>query len=251
MAFPLCAGLATVRAGPGNDSRASEVPESIQVPDDTSKKAMCQNRKSSFTTSEFSDHACGNGIRVRLSYGGGILVSKDGNTWVEQQLPLHTFLRGLTFGQGVFVAVGGSYIDVPGVIMTSNDGIHWIRRYPQNRINLSCVTYGHGLFVAAGDAGTIFTSQDAIFWKKHRSGTSAALATIAFGNGIFVAGGESGTILTSTNGISWANQSLGDSLYVGRVFYRDSLFLAADSEAVFTSVDGRSWFRGLETVKLH
>jgi hypothetical protein len=187
--------------------------------------------------------ACGNGIVVRLSHNGEILTSKDGKAWVEHRLGIRTFLRAVTFGAGVFVAVGGSYVDVPGVIVTSHDGVNWVRRHPKNTISLHGVTYGNGLLVAVGDAGTIVTSHDGACWKNRPSGTSMALAAIAFGNGIFVAGGESGTILTSTNGLSWVNQNLGDSVYVGKVVFREGTFLATDAHAVFNSIDGRLWSR--------
>jgi photosystem II stability/assembly factor-like uncharacterized protein len=193
--------------------------------------------------SGFTEVARGKGIAVRVSPEGGLLTSKDGSRWVEARLDVRTFLRSVTFGQGLFVAVGGSYVDAPGVILTSNNGENWLRRHPKNRINLHGVACGNGLLVAVGDAGTIFTSHDGACWKNRRSGTTMALATIAFGNGIFVAGGESGTILTSTNGLSWIKQNLGESVYVGKVLFQEGTFLAANSQIVFTSTDGQVWNR--------
>ena len=201
--------------------------------------------------SGFTEVARGKGIAVRVSPEGGLLTSKDGSRWVEARLDVRTFIRSVTFGQGLFVAVGGSYVDVPGVILTSHDGENWVRRHPRNRINLHGVTCGNGLLVAVGDAGTIVTSYDGARWKNRRSGTAMALATIAFGNGIFVAGGESGTILTSTDGFSWVKQNLGASVYVGKVLFHEGTFLAADSHAVFSSTDGRVWSRRqIETAEI-
>ena len=209
-----------------------------------------EDRKPALKASETSARACGNGMCVKLTYGGGILTSKDGSIWNEQSLAGRPFLRGVAFGQGIFVAVGGSYIDVPGLVITSQDGITWVRQHPQNKINLNSVTYGDGLFVAVGDQGTIFTSQDSVCWKKRPSRTSAMLAAIAFGKGIFVAGGESGTLLTSTNGAQWTSQSLGDSHFIGKVLFRDGCFLFQASGVAFTSADGAAWIRcSVETVK--
>lgn len=188
-------------------------------------------------------HACGNGLCVRVSHEGGLWASRDGHLWAEQPLAARPFFRSVTFGDGLFVAVGGSYIDLPGVIMTSHDGTNWVRRHSRNKINLHSVAHGHGLFVAVGDQGTIFTSQDGACWKKRRWEASVTLAAIAFGNGVFVAGGESGTILTSTNGVQWTGQTLGHSLYVGKVVFRDDHFLFQNAEVAFTSMDGRGWIR--------
>src|SRR6266498_2088441 len=152
--------------------------------------------------SDMRELACGNGIVVQVGHGGGILTSKAGRIRAER-LGVRTFLRSVTFGQGLFVAVGGSYVDVPGAILTSRDGVNWVRRNAANRMNLYQVACGGGIFVAAGDSGAILVSTNGVTWKAQRSGTSASLTGVAYGNDLFVAGGESGTILISTNGVDW------------------------------------------------
>jgi hypothetical protein len=163
----------------------------------------------------------GNGIFAKVNDRGEILSSEDGITWACRKTGRRTFVRDIAFGNGQFVAVGGSYIDVAGVIMSSNDGSTWTRWNVRNKINLHGVTYGGGQFVAVGDAGTILTSIDGFAWKSRVSGTPANLAAASFGNGVFVAGGESGVILTSSNGVNWAVRSLGPSVFVGTIIYLD------------------------------
>jgi hypothetical protein len=187
------------------------------------------------------ESACGNGIVVQIGHSGGILISKDGSIWVEQQLGIRTFLRSVTFGQGLFVAVGGSYIDVPGAIPTSRDGVTWLRRNAANRMNLHQVACGDGLFVATGDSGTILTSTDGIKWKAQRSGTSASLAGVAYGNGLFVTGGEDGTLLTSREGFYWTSQRWNVSACLARITYRNGVFWAAGHGAILSSTDGITW----------
>ncbi len=190
-------------------------------------------------------HHCvtyGSGTYLRIS-DGQLESSENKATWTNRPLPIPTFVRGMTYANGLFVAVGGSYVENPGVILTSVDGITWTRRKSQNKINLNGVAYGNGFFVAVGDAGTILTSSNGVGWCTRCSGTSATLACVAFGNGIFVVGGESGTILVSTNGLQWTSQSVEDSLYVGQILFRDGLFQVTASGSVLTSADGRLWLR--------
>ena len=186
--------------------------------------------------------ASGNGIVVQVGQGGGIRTSKAGRIRAER-LGVRTFVRSVTFGQGLFVAVGGSYIDVPGAILTSRDGMNWVRRNAANRMNLHQVAFGSGVFVASGDSGTILISTNGVAWKAQRSGTSASLSGVAYGNGLFVAGGESGTLLTSTNGVHWMSKCLETPVYVGRIFFRDANFLFGNADAQFTSSDGQVWQR--------
>lgn len=187
--------------------------------------------------------ASGNGLFVEVSRHGHLLTSRDGIVWADESRLIQTFFRDVAFGGGVFVAVGGSYLDVPGVILSSHDGSNWVRRCPQNRMNLNSVAYGHGLFVAVGDEGTILTSPDGACWKKRRSGTSSMLGAVTFAHEVFVAGGESGTILTSTNGTNWTGQSLGESVYIGRILLEDGLFHVTNSTVAFLSTNGHEWSR--------
>ena len=185
----------------------------------------------------------GDGRYARLR-SGGIQTSEDKVVWTARPLVTRTFLRGLTYGRGLFVAVGGSYLDAPGVIITSRDGITWRERKVPGKNNLYGVAFGQGLFVAVGDAGAIYTSVDGVSWKSQRSGFSATLlATVAAGNGVFIAGGDSGTILTSTNGIHWMVATLGTPVYVGTIRFRDGTFIVEDRGATVTSTDGLAWHR--------
>jgi hypothetical protein len=58
-----------------------------------------------------------------------------------------TSLSGVTYGNGLFVAVG-SY----GTILTSPDGVSWTARASGTSNFLNGVTYANGLFVAVGEA---------------------------------------------------------------------------------------------------
>jgi hypothetical protein len=182
------------------------------------------------------------GMRVRVD-SGLLQTSKDGVIWASPVLGVKTFVRGVTYGRSRFVAVGGSYFDVPGVTFTSKDGITWTRRNPGNKINLYAVACSPELFVSVGDAGAIFTSQDAARWTRQRSGISVLLSTVAYGNGIFVAGGESGTILVSGNGTAWREVNIGSNFYAGRINYSNGRFEIRSNSGLVTSPDGLNWQR--------
>ena len=150
----------------------------------------------------------------------------------------------MTFGNGLFVAVGGSYLDAPGVILTSRDGLRWTRRIAADRSNLYGIAYGRGLFVAVGDQDTILISSDAVSWKRRDSRTSDILfAGVAYGAGTFVVVGDSGMILTSADGVQWANRNSGASEHLNQVVRGEGAFVASASGVALTSTDGTVWSR--------
>jgi hypothetical protein len=124
--------------------------------------------------------------------GGGGGGGGAGTTWTLRTSGTSNDLYGVTYGNGLFVAVGEE-----GTILTSRDGVNWTPRASGTDNSLEGVTYGNGLFVAVGEEGTILTSRDGVNWTERISGTSNDLYGVTYGNGLFVAVGEEGTILTS------------------------------------------------------
>jgi len=81
--------------------------------------------------------------------------------WTKRDSGTKSDLYGVTYGNGIFVAVGavGTKLGSPpsnGIILTSRDGVKWTKRTSEKP--LGGVTYGNGIFVAVGDNGTILTS---------------------------------------------------------------------------------------------
>jgi hypothetical protein len=60
-------------------------------------------------------------------------------------LPQGNPLYGVTYGNGIYVAVGSN-----GTIVTSADGITWTSRTSDTSYSLSEVAYGNGTFVVVG-----------------------------------------------------------------------------------------------------
>jgi hypothetical protein len=203
--------------------------------------AMSASPKSRAETA--SNAVYGKGIYVKVDGRGRIITSSDGIAWNISNLEIKTFLRNATYANGLFVVVGGSYVDEPGVLLTSRDGVTWFRRKIPVRANLYGVAYGNGLFVAVGDNDTILTSTNGVVWKMRKTNTrDVLLSAVAYGGGSFLAVGDSGTILASTNGIDWYRRSSGVSMYLGEVHYDDDGFVTQGAEGTtLSSKDGIAW----------
>lgn len=111
------------------------------------------------------DMAFGQDRFVALSVRGRTQLSTDGTVWTTGQAGDADYLFGITFAQGIFVAVGGPYSGGAQKIVTSADGINWQQR-PINTgysPSLQSVAYGNGSFVAVGGKGLILQSDP--YWK--------------------------------------------------------------------------------------
>jgi len=131
----------------------------------------------------------------RITFGAGVfvaigpvevLVSDDGTNWVSRSLPTPTRWRDMTFGNGVFVIVGAESTSLNAGILTSNDGLNWSERTSHISGDLSGVTYGHGMFVANGWR-QIAISTDGQNWSPRDALLlGGGLGDIAYGNNSFV-----------------------------------------------------------------
>jgi len=72
--------------------------------------------------------------------------TEAGTTWTKRTSGTDAWLEGVTYGNGIFVAVGNL-----GTILTSPDGVKWTKRNSGTESYLRGVTYGNGIFVAVGD----------------------------------------------------------------------------------------------------
>ena len=125
-----------------------------------------------------------------------IKTSSDGITWTSRSSGTMYLLPGVTYGNGIFIAVGTH-------VTTSQDGINWTARYFSGVNNPRGIAYGNGLFVVVGETGKILTSPDGINWTtRHRY--NKYLEWHRLWQWFFVIGDETrGHILTSPNGINW------------------------------------------------
>ena len=159
--------------------------------------------------------------------------------WTVQTSGTGAALRSVTYGAGLFGAVGDA-----GTILTSTDGATWTARDSGTSAPLYGIAYGAGTWIAVGDAGAILTSSNAVSWTGRTETTSAPLRGVAFGNGAFVAVGDGGTIQTFIDGVGWIAITSPMPTALNHVTYANGLFVAVGAGGtIVTSPDGLGWNR--------
>lgn len=170
-----------------------------------------------------------------------IVVSSNTISWNITNSPNLEY-KGVSFGMGIYVAVG-----VMG-ISTSLDGMNWTER-PQS-INKSYISiiFGNNRFVASTTSGLMFSNNGTIWSSSNIS--SGEYTGVSFGNGVYVAVSPSGIIQVSTNGIIWDSQQVvslpssflpsSDYIY-NNIIFGENIFIASTSSGVRISIDGLIW----------
>jgi hypothetical protein len=193
---------------------------------------------------------------VTVTAAGGVVTSSQPLVVLTLGDPLEHWtwqgklaqqFQGISFGNGLFVAVGWS-----GAIFTSVDGAHWIARTAPAADDWMAVAYGAGRFVIGGKFGQILSSPDGIVWTKRTSGVEVSwnvfgpgvIHKIAYGQGMFVAVGGSGVILTSPDGATWTKASSHVTENLLAVTHGNGAFVAGgNSPTLLVSTDGLAWSR--------
>ena len=152
--------------------------------------------------------------RASGSTSSQVTTSPDGVTWTlgGGGATIGKNWYGLAFGNGVFVATGGS-----NAVMTSPDGANWTAvanaaSLPSDT-NWRGVTYNRGLFVTVASAGSgqrLMTSPDGSNWTARTSADDTnEWYDVTYGDGRFVAVARGGTnrVMTSPDGITWSAQA--------------------------------------------
>lgn len=190
------------------------------------------------------------GTLNRITRANGIFVgvgnqvcytSVDGITWISRRLPVAQTWRGVTFGNGVFVAVGGSPSQN---CITSPDGVNWTTRTMSNNAQWMDVIFDGVQFVAVA-ANAVCVSPDGVTWTSNAV-PSSALTSIAFGNGCYIATstGSNSYYLYSEDLLTWQALPLPQgSTSTGLVVFANGIFivlLPSKTKLAF-SVDGVKW----------
>jgi len=177
-----------------------------------------QSQETSLPTASMTDAAYGNGVYVAVGYYGAIIRSTNGNDWTTVKDiddssgytgvgdPSTFGFRSVTFGNGLFVAVGDS-----GVILTSPDGTTWTQRTSGVTSHLNQAEYltlnGTSAFYVTSE-GKYVTSTNGTSWSSVTPtglGSTTYLGDVTVGNanGRLVIGGSDGYLYSTTNGSTW------------------------------------------------
>jgi hypothetical protein len=173
-------------------------------------------------------------LNTEIQEGLGSLALID-TTWTARTTASDDALYGVTWGAGLFVAVGATD-GADAHITTSPTGATWTERANSKSFDLFDVTYGNGLFVAVGAAdGTdayIVTSPDGITWTERANPKNFALYGVCWSGSLFVAvGAADGTdayIVTSPDGITWTERANAKNFALSGVCYSSALSLSAN-----------------------
>lgn len=196
----------------------------------------------------------GASIVVVVGKHGTILTSLDTVIWTTQNSGTTNNISGVTYGNGVFVTVGGNS---NGEVLTSPDGTSWTKQAFGVADALNAVTFGLGRFVAVGQHGAIWTSTNGLAWEQRPTGLASALSAVALGTiytggypggAMFVAVGQGGVLLTSSDGLAWTIRNSGVLLDLNSVTSVDCrtgstvVFIAAGASGIAVkSSDGVNW----------
>jgi hypothetical protein len=172
-----------------------------------------------------------------------------GITWTSRTSAVEIPWWGVTYGNGLFVAVATSGIG--NRVMTSPNGVTWTSRTSAADNEWRSIAYGNGLFVAVAQSGTgnrVMTSPDGISWTSRTSAANNNWTSVTYGNGLFVAVSGNGTgnrVMTSSDGVTWTIRSSAAGNFWSSVTYGNGLFVAVATSGtgnrVMTSPDGISW----------
>lgn len=166
----------------------------------------------------------GNDRFVVVSNGLNAIYSETGTSWTLSSMPFSANWRGLTFGNGKFVAVvyGGNQA------VSSPDGVNWTVSTLPFAANWVKVVFGAGKFVAipyGSNQGAY--SEDGVTWKAMTLPLSANWQALTFGAGKFVAlpyGGNQS--IYSYDGVKWKEAALPASRNWTGVAYGTDKFVA-------------------------
>ena len=173
--------------------------------------------------------------------------SAVGAAWTAGSALTTSTMVGITYGNGLFVTVGGT-----ASASSSTTGTSWVSRTlpTLGAGTYSAVTYGNGFFVAisTGSNGTAVSSNGTSWITGGNLPSSTTWTSVAYGNGRFVAiaNGPSRTVAYSiNNGTTWvaANPGLPSSQAWSKIKYAQGLFIAiaTGSTVCATSQDGINW----------
>lgn len=190
------------------------------------------------------DIAFGKSILVAVG-DDGILVADQGKAWSRVENLHAKGLTGVSYGNGVFVAVGKD-----GTVLTSENGVEWVSVDLGINDNFTSIAFGNGRFAAATELQTrtgnkisvgpyrTTTSSDGFSWTAPVE-YKGNMSSMIWKNGRFW-GASASRIYSSSDGVTWKTQLVDLKLGIGRIVDGGDVLIGIGN-GLLTSDDGESW----------
>ena len=187
-------------------------------------------------------------INELLSSVTGASYTLTYDDWTAIASPVQNSWYAVTYGDGVFVAVG--YSGTNRAMRSVDGGLTWEdRSVPEGNTWLS-VAYGNGTFVAVATDGTnrvMRSTDNGYSWSSASAAAADSWSDVTYGNGTFVAVSYDGTVMYSTNnGSSWSSATtVPEANSWEQVAYGNGVFVAVSSDGtnrtMYSTDDGDTW----------
>lgn len=271
--------LTLTACGSGSGSTSNSLtPSGVSNPNTAGSNSQCTNKfTNNWNSVKYWENKDGNPPPIDyVATGGGKYVvagwtagysSSDAETWKVIPNLDRKYIHGLIYGQGLFVALGGTFTGNGNSAYISSDGVSWSTYLINGKNGISKdlpvfktrdMAYGNNKFVVLGSLSSgllaIFTSNDGFNWKKANSfpydlAGTAHPTWISFANGVFYMGGSTNLrqMFTSVDGENWNSVSInGDSIFpsgnISGMQYIAGQYVSVDNEGVIAiSKDAINW----------
>lgn len=171
---------------------------------------------------------------IAVGDAGAVATSPDGAVWTSRTTPTSNQLRGVFFGDELYVAFGAS-----STILTSPDGITWSARSSPVSTNFNAGIYAGGIYMVFGGSTNSAQSRDGITWTAMVTPESDNRSAI-LANDTVVVTGASGAVISSrveTTSITESISSVVTKL-LQRAGYSDDQFDVSEISAIPKPVRG-------------
>ncbi len=181
--------------------------------------------------------------------GTSIGTSYDGTTWTSRTPARSINWKGVTHGNGTFVAVSDD-VSTTTNVMTSTNGITWVAINSGVRSNWSSVTYGNDVFVAVAASTTgvsLMISTTTTQWSALTGVASTSWNHVTFLNGLFIAVGSSvnsgDSVMVSRDGYTWSTTTgaINGSNWSSIAYGGGALVAVSTNGSIMTSRSGSSY----------
>ena len=196
--------------------------------------------QTSGTGNNLSDVTYGQGLYVAVGQSSTILTSPDGVTWTSRSAPTSMpLIDDIAFANGVFVACGLA----TNPIIYSADGITWSIGSGPSPATAKGVAYGNSKWVVVASGAVYISTNNGVSWTTTIS--IAALnnvTSLSFANGYFIASTSTPTLVRSSDGLTWTDVTpSGAGQFVDITFARPYYVALDVTGQIFLSEDGTSW----------